>query len=117
MKSSLACATALLILAVAPDLHAAGSRAPGAGARPSAAELAHARALDSFRRARFPEAYGRFVQLANLGHAPSARVALWMCEQGPALFGSDWDCTPDEVADWSALTRPGRHGTVAAAGR
>jgi hypothetical protein len=45
------------------------------------------------------------VQLANGGHAPAARVALWMCEQGPDLFGKDWDCAPDEVDDWASLAR------------
>ena len=68
-------------------------------------EQLHAQAVDRFRLGRFPEAYGRFVELANAGHPPSARVALWMCEQGPSLFGRDWDCTPEEVADWSALIR------------
>lgn len=28
-----------------------------------------------------------------------------MCEQGPELFGKDWDCTPDEVTDWASLAR------------
>ena len=65
----------------------------------------HAIAVDKFRQGRFPDAYGRFVQLANAGHAPSARLALWMCENGPTLFGSYWDCTPDEIADWAALSR------------
>jgi hypothetical protein len=61
----------------------------------------HARAVESFRQGRFPEAYGRFIDLANLGHPASARYALWMCEQGPPLFGKDWDCTPHEVEDWA----------------
>lgn len=105
MKSSFLCVAAALALAAPPALHAAAQPAPGSAVRPSAIERAHARALDSFRRARFPEAYGRFVELANVGHAPSARVALWMCEQGPAVFGSDWDCTPDEIDDWKTLSR------------
>jgi hypothetical protein len=105
MKSSFALAYTAMILSLASGVLAADQRMPAASARPSPAEVAHARALDSFRRARFPEAYGRFVQLANNGHAPSARIALWMCEQGPTVFGSDWDCTPDEVEDWRALTR------------
>ena len=65
------------------------------------AERAHARALDSFRQGRFPEAYGRFVALAEAGHGASARYALLMCEQGPALFGKDWDCGPEQVQDWA----------------
>lgn len=105
MKSSFLCMAAALALMAPLALHAAGQPAPGAAARLSAIERAHMRALESFRRARFPEAYGRFVELANVGHAPSARVALWMCEQGPAVFGSDWDCTLEEVDDWKALSR------------
>jgi hypothetical protein len=61
----------------------------------------HARALESFRQGRFPEAYGRFMGLANAGHPASARYALWMCENGLALFGKDWDCAPHEVEDWA----------------
>jgi len=81
------------------------------------AERQHARAVQSFRQGRFAEAYGRFVDLANAGHAPSARTALWMCEQGPTLFGSQWDCAPHEVDDWqrlqaapTALPAAARHG-------
>lgn len=65
------------------------------------AERLHARALESFRAGRFPEAYGRFMGLANAGHPASARYALWMCEHGLALFGKDWDCAPHEVEDWA----------------
>ena len=64
-------------------------------------QLADTRAVELFRQGRFPEAYGRFIELANAGHPASARHALWMCEQGPTLFGSDWDCAPHEVEDWT----------------
>jgi hypothetical protein len=63
----------------------------------------HAAAVELFRQGRFPEAYGRFVELANAGHPASARYALWMCENGPALFGKDWDCAPHEIQDWAQL--------------
>ena len=65
------------------------------------AERMHARALESFRQGRFPEAYGRFIDLANAGHPAAARYALWMCEHGLALFGKDWDCAPHEAQDWA----------------
>jgi hypothetical protein len=77
---------------------------PIAAAGTSHANLLHARAVESFRQGRFPEAYGRFIGLANAGHAASARYALWMCEQGPALFGKDWDCAPHESDAWAALS-------------
>lgn len=70
----------------------------------SAASL-HSLAIEKFRHGRFPEAYGRFVQLANAGHAPSVRSARWMGQEGPTLFGSNWDSTPDEVVEWTALSR------------
>lgn len=63
----------------------------------------HAQAVESFRQGRFSEAYGRFVQLANAGHAPAAGTALWMCQHGLELFGRDWDCAPHEVDDWASL--------------
>ena len=66
---------------------------------------AHMQALDSFRRARFSEAYGRFIRLAEAGHPASARYALWMCQNGPALFGVLWDCSPDDVEDWTLAVR------------
>ncbi|MBL8346889.1 MAG: hypothetical protein JNN03_15725 [Rubrivivax sp.] len=66
------------------------------------ADQLHARAEHAFQQGRFPEAYGRFVALADAGHAPAARRALWMCEHGLAHFGRDWDCAPHQVADWAA---------------
>lgn len=74
---------------------------PAGAATTTHAERMHARAVESFRLGRFPEAYGRFIDLANAGHPASARYALWMCEQGLALFGKDWDCAPHEVEDWA----------------
>lgn len=51
---------------------------------------AHAGAVDSFRHGRFSEAYGRFIALAHWGDPDGARYALWMCENGAALFGTMW---------------------------
>ncbi len=76
-----------------------------AASPPSHAERMHALALESFRAGRFPEAYGRFIALAQIGHPASARYALWMCEQGLPLFGKNWDCSQDEVADWADAAR------------
>lgn len=77
---------------------------PATAAPPSYAERLYARAVDSFRQGRFPEAYGRFIELANDGHPASARYALWMCEQGPPLFGKDWDCASHEVEEWARVS-------------
>jgi hypothetical protein len=88
----------------------AGPRAVAArSANPSphqqALDRAHAQALDSFRRARFSEAYGRFIKLAEAGHPASARYAIWMCENGNALFGVPWDCAPQELENWGWVAR------------
>lgn len=60
-------------------------------------------AIASFRQGQFPDAYGRFIRLANLGHADSARYALLMCEHGLDLFGRDWDCAPHSVESWARV--------------
>lgn len=65
------------------------------------AERLHADALASFRAARFPEAYGRLIRLANAGHAPSARLVLWMFANGATVFGNDWDSSPEQLEDWA----------------
>jgi hypothetical protein len=80
-----------------------------AGAAPTAAtptthaERMHAKALELLLQGRVSQAYGRFVDLANAGHGPSARYALWMCTQGLEVFGKDWDCAAHEVEDWARL--------------
>ena len=68
-----------------------------------AAERLHANAVASFRAARFPEAYGRFLALADAGHAPAAEQALWMNRHGPSLFGKDWDRSQDQLKAWAKL--------------
>lgn len=78
---------------------------PLAASPPSHAERMHALALESFRAGRFPEAYGRFIALAQIGHPASARYALWMCEHGLPLFGKNWDCSQEEVEDWARAAR------------
>jgi hypothetical protein len=80
-----------------------GAVNPTPKAQAKQADRLHAKAVEMFRQGRFPEAYGRFIELANAGHPASARYALWMCEQGPALFGKEWDCAPHEVEDWARL--------------
>ncbi len=103
---------ALLVL----GFHATGAFAQqGQSARsaPSVAERLHANALASFRQARFPEAYGRFIALADAGHAPSAEVALWMYQHGPSVFGKDWDSSQEQLTAWAALAGQPVHTMVA----
>ena len=70
---------------------------------PGVAERLHADALASFRQARFPEAYGRFITLANAGHAPAAEMALWMYLHGPLVFGKEWDSFQEQLMAWATL--------------
>ena len=93
----------LVPVALIALLGLSGNLSATAAKQSSYAERMHARAVESFRQGRFPEAYGRFVELANAGHPASARYALWMCEQGIDLFGKNWDCAPHEVEDWTRL--------------
>lgn len=92
------CAGALVVAVVAVDDVAA---APAVEPAPLADRL-HAQAVESFRTGRYPEAYGRFVALADAGHGAAARQALWMCLHGPALFGRDFDCSPQQAEAWAA---------------
>ena len=56
-----------------------------------------ARAVDSCRQGRFPETYGRFIDLAEAGNPALARYAMLMCQQSLSLFGRDWGCAPHEA--------------------
>jgi TPR repeat protein len=61
-------------------------------------------AVGLFRAQRYPQAYGRFIELAERGHAPSAQMALMMYSNGPTVFGSDWDANTDQLRRWQRLT-------------
>lgn len=101
---------ALLVLVLVPVLAcqapaAFAQSAPGVLAQPgsSMAERLHANAVASFRQARFSEAYGRLMALADAGHAPSAGLALWMYLHDRALFGKDWDSSQEQLSAWAQL--------------
>lgn len=93
----------LPVLAIPLPTPAADPATTGPGLRPTPVEAAHARAVDLFRAARFSEAYGRFIELAAVGHPASARYAIWMCENGTPLFGASWDCAPHEMEEWRTV--------------
>jgi len=63
----------------------------------------YARAIQSFRAQRFSDAYGRFAQLADAGHVPSAQLALMMYRNGSTLFDSNWSAAPSQQQRWNAL--------------
>ena len=113
-RAARAAAACSLTLLAAASLPCAAQPSPTVHTRLSGLEQAHRQALDSFRRARFSEAYGRFIKLAEAGHPASARYAIWMCENGLALFGVMWDCAPQELEDWSRVARVVPTATAAA---
>jgi hypothetical protein len=80
--------------------------APSASAQPArdVTERSYAEAVASFRQARFAEAYGRLIRLADAGHRPSAELALWMYCHGAPVFGHSWDSTPKRLAHWAQLS-------------
>ena len=79
--------------------------APAAQAQPaSLRDKLQADAVASFQQARFSEAYGRFIALADAGHAPAAELALFMARNATVVFGKDWDVTQEQLTAWAALT-------------
>jgi len=91
----------IAVLALA--CHAPQATAQSQPRQSGASERLHANALASFRQARFSEAYGRLMALADAGHPRSAEVALWMYLNGPTLFGKDWDSSQEQLTAWAQL--------------
>ena len=102
---------ATALSAIAATLFALSAAPASATPRPPAARHAEAppasvleqRAIDSFLARRYAEAYGRFAELADEGHAPSAWMALMLVSNGPAQFGGEWSATPGQLRRWNAL--------------
>ena len=94
---------------LALGLHLAPAHAVGpadsACVRPLATSTAalEAAAQQAFRAQHYPAAYGRFARLADAGHAPSAEMALFMLQNGPTLFASDWSASASQQACWNTL--------------
>lgn len=61
-----------------------------------------------YQTMRWSEAYGHFSRLANRGEADAARVALFMHQHGPQLYGSDWHASDEEVQAWTQLSAQAR---------
>jgi hypothetical protein len=59
-----------------------------------------AEAVHLYRSGRWSAAYGRFMALADRGHARAARIALSMLRDGPQLYGTHWDAAPSQVSAW-----------------
>jgi hypothetical protein len=84
--------------------HAAGPT-DSACVRPLATSTAtlEAAAQQAFRAQHYAAAYGRYMRLADAGHAPSAEMALFMLQNGPTLFASDWSASASQQTCWNTL--------------
>ena len=103
------CAAMLVMLAALP---LAGNAVEVATVTlPAAQQATYTFAVQLFREQRYSAAYGRFARLADKGHIPSAQLALVMFRNGPAMFGSEWDATPEQLERWSALVVNGERAS------
>jgi hypothetical protein len=111
MKQKIALIAAALLIGGAAAY--AQARGAGLGSAPVAAGPADAAAASStarfaealqlYRSGRWAAAYGRFVKLADRGHADAARMALMMLRHGPDLYDTEWAATPEQVAVWTRV--------------
>lgn len=62
-------------------------------------------ALSLYRSGHWSAAYGRFIALADRGHANAAVLALEMFRDRTERYGTLWDATPEQVRDWERWSR------------
>lgn len=86
------CALALTLLAAS---------ALAQGAPEPLAPFEQARA--EYEIGHYPQAYARFAQLADGGHAEAARIALQMRRHGRTLYGSEFTAVPSQIERWARL--------------
>jgi hypothetical protein len=63
----------------------------------------YAYAIQLFDEKRYSAAFGRFMRLADAGHAPSAQIALDMLINGPDLYNGHWTATRGQLKLWRQL--------------
>ena len=98
----LACALATALpAAAAGPLASAAARA----AAPEPGQRLFERALQLHREHRHAGAYGRLAQLADQGHPGAAHIAWVMAVHGQALYGSDFDATPEQLQHWREIAQ------------
>ena len=64
-----------------------------------AAEYDFDGAVHSMRAGRMSEAYGRFLALGLKGDPDAARIALFLGESGPVVYGTMWELTDIDAAN------------------
>lgn len=72
-------------VSVAALMGACLAPATQAQSAPALVDQLRAKAVASFQQARFPEAYGRFIALADAGHAPAAERAVHVAARHSAV--------------------------------
>ena len=66
-------------------------------------DLWFVKAMNLYHAGHYHAAYGNLWQLADEGHADSARMALMMLKLGPTLYATQWAATSDQVEHWTTL--------------
>jgi len=72
-------------VSVAALMGACLAPATQAQSAPALVDQLRAKAVASFQQARFPEAYGRFIALADAGHVPAAERAVHVAVRHSAV--------------------------------
>lgn len=96
LRFALAALAAAVAFAIAAPAHANGAKA---------AEREFADAVQQFKEGRRAHAFGMFIALANRGDVDAARIALFMHQFGPTLYGSHWEASRDDIDYWNTLLR------------
>lgn len=60
-------------------------------------------AMRLYHEDHYAAAYSRLAELADAGHAESARIALLMLRHGPGLYASQWSAPRERVQRWLDL--------------
>lgn len=69
----------------------------------TSSDLALGDAMEQYKQGRWSAAYGRFVALADQGHAEAARIALLMLRHGAKMYGHDWSASQPQINEWMKL--------------
>ncbi|RYF18114.1 MAG: hypothetical protein EOO30_04755 [Comamonadaceae bacterium] len=71
----------------------------------AAADRQFAQAVQFHKEGRHAPAFGLFIDLANRGDVDAARIALFMHQYGPMLYGKHWEAGREDVEYWTTLVR------------
>lgn len=96
LRFTLAALVAAVAFALAAPAHANAAKA---------AEREFADAVQQFKEGRRAHAFGMFIALANRGDVDAARIALFMHQFGPTLYGTHWEASRDDIEYWNTLLR------------